>query len=114
MTYTEVLELIRAGYTKDEISALMKDEPKNNPDPSPNPTPEPSPEPEPKQDPQPEPQPEPESETSKLIRALGMQLDTLTKAVQKTNVETIEAKDNTNDPEQIIARIINPHYGEVK
>ena len=102
MTYTEVLELIRAGYTKAEIESMMNSEP--------NPDPEKKQEPDNKEDPK----QEPESETSKLIRALGLQLDTLTKAVQKTNVNTIEAHDNMNDPEQIIARIINPHYGEVK
>ena len=112
MTYTEVLELIRAGYTKAEIESMMNSEP--------NPDPEKKQEPDNKEDPKQEPEnkedpkQEPESETSKLIRALGLQLDTLTKAVQKTNVNTIEAHDNMNDPEQIIARIINPHYGEVK
>ena len=47
MTINEILKLVNAGYSKDEISAL------ETPEPSPEPTPEPKPEP--KQEPKPEP-----------------------------------------------------------
>ena len=96
MTYTEVLELIRAGYKKEEIDAMMKAEQ----EPTPAPVPEPAPE------------PKQESETEKLVSALGMKFDALTAALQKQNVNQIEGEP-TNTTGDIIARIINPHYGEV-
>lgn len=112
MTYTEVLELIRAGYTKDEIEALMADEAKTRPV-----TPEPSKEkeetsPEPTQEkeahsPNP-PKPSEPSETEKLVQALGMKFDALTSALQAKNVGSIEGTNNQTTTDDIIARIINP------
>ena len=119
MTYTEVLELIRAGYKKEEIDAMMAAE-----------TPAGDPKEETKKDPQPEKKPDPakadpepekkttakeESETEKLIKALGLRLDDLTKSIQASNVNGIEGdggKEQSAD--DIIAKLINPHYGEVK
>ena len=43
MTVDEILKLVNAGYTKDEISAFEAKEP--TPEPSPEPSPEPKPEP---------------------------------------------------------------------
>ena len=43
MTVDEILQLVNAGYTKDEISALETPEP--TPEPKQEPTPEPKPEP---------------------------------------------------------------------
>ena len=43
MKIDEILQLVNAGYTKDEISALETKEP--TPEPSPEPKPEPKPEP---------------------------------------------------------------------
>lgn len=43
MTVDEILKLVNAGYSKDEISALETPEPA--PEPKPEPTPEPKPEP---------------------------------------------------------------------
>ena len=116
MTYTEVLELIRAGFKKEEIEALMKAEKSPVPDKKPEPEKKPT-EPEkvtakePEKEPEPYKKPEP-SETEKLVAALGLKFDALTSAIQKSNVGSIEGsepKDTTND---IIARIINPHFGE--
>ena len=45
MTINEILKLVNAGYTKDEISAFETKEP--TPDPAPDPAPEPKPEPKP-------------------------------------------------------------------
>lgn len=45
MKIDEILKLINAGYTKDEISAFETKEP--TPEPAPKPTPEPAPEPKP-------------------------------------------------------------------
>ena len=43
MTIDEILKLVNAGYSKDEISAFETTEP--TPEPSPEPSPEPKPEP---------------------------------------------------------------------
>ena len=53
MTVDEILKLVNAGYTKDEISAFEAKEP----------TPEPSPEPSPEPKPEPSPEPKPEHNT---------------------------------------------------
>lgn len=118
MTYTEILELIRAGYTKEEIDAMMKapepeKQPEKQPEP-PKPTTVPSPEPTPAATPEPKPTPVPENteqtETEKLLAALGMQISTLTSAIQKSNVGSVEGKTPSEEtPDAIIARIINPN-----
>ena len=119
MTYTEVLELIRAGYNKQEIEAMMAAEtPAGDPkedtkkDPQPDEKPENT-----KADPEPEKKTtaKEESETEKLIKALGLRLDTLTKSIQASNVNGIEGDGGHEESaEDIIAKLINPHYGEVK
>ena len=114
MTYTEILELIRAGYTKEEIDAMMKaPEPEKQPEPK-EPTPVPSPEPTPAGIPEPKPTPVPENkeptETEKLLAALGMQISTLTSAIHKANLSGAEGKTPAEEtPDAIIARIINPN-----
>ncbi len=91
MKLSEILELIRAGYTKAEIDAMQNDATKiEHPEPTP---PEPGPEPEPTPEPSPEPAPTPapqESETEKLLNALGLKFDNLTAAIQNANVNNIE------------------------
>ena len=114
MTYTEVLELIRAGYTKEEINAMMQEEtpaPAAAPDPSPAPDPAPAPA-DPDQDPAPAAAPAPApvaSEADKLAAALGLKLDNILKAVQVNNVRTSEQSGaGTLTAEDVIASIINP------
>ena len=118
MTYTEILELIRAGFTKEEINAMMKDpEPERIPEKDPEnkePTPVPSPDTAPSGDPEPKPTPVPDkkepTETEKLLSALGMQITTLTNAIHAANVAGAEGKTPAEEtPETIIARIINPN-----
>lgn len=101
MTYTEILELIRAGYTKDEIQALMDVVTPSKEPPAETPAPEPE---APKEEPKPEP-----TEVEKLISALGIRLDSLTHALQQRNVGEIESAPNAETAETILARIINPH-----
>lgn len=50
MTVDEILKLVNAGYTKDEISTFETKEPQLDP----TPEPQPDPTPEPKQEPKPE------------------------------------------------------------
>ena len=117
MTYTEVLELIRAGYTKSEIDQMIKDEAKTIPQ-DPKPAAPQDPQPAAPQDPQQaapqDPQPAAPSESEKLMTALGVKLDNLTNAIQSHNVQSVEGTNNTISSDDIIAKIINPHYGEVE
>ena len=103
MTYTEILELIRAGYTKDEIQSLMDVVTPKEETPAEAPAPEPE---APKEEPKPEP-----TEVEKLISALGIRLDSLTHALQQRNVGELESAPSTETADQILARIINPHEG---
>ena len=123
MTYTEILELIRAGYTRDEIEAMQKREAEKAAQTSAEPV-QTSTEPEQtiEQDkPTPEqnrPESEPEkatsiavsSEVEKLVAALGMKLDALTGALPRKNIGAVESNGpQTETPEDILARIINPN-----
>lgn len=118
MTYTEILELIRAGYKKEEIDAMMQDPtPAPSPTPAPDPDPSPAPAPaqadaDPGQDPAPAAAPAPApvaSEADKLAAALGLKLDSILKAVQVNNVRTSEQSGaGTLTAEDVIASIINP------
>ena len=74
MTTTELLELIRAGYTKADIEALEKPvEPKPEPKPEPE---QPKPE---------EPKKEPEQGNNEVLAAIN----NLTKAIQMQNLQKI-------------------------
>lgn len=116
----EILELIHAGYTKSEIDILVKaeqkdpapsaepapasDAPAGDPEPSPDPTPAPTPaEPAPAAAP---------TETEKLLAALGLKLDRMTAAMQRQNIGGMENPNNQMTPDQVVARIINPHLDE--
>lgn len=121
MTYTEVLELIRAGYTKSEIDQMIKDEAKTIPQDQKPAAPQDQKQEAPAGDPQKDapaapqdPQPAAPSESEKLMTALGVKLDNLTSAIQSHNVKSVEGTNNTISSDDIIAKIINPHYGEVE
>ena len=121
MTYTEILELIRAGYKRDEIEAMMEADAKANvqtskpPETPPEPTPIVKEEtPSSSAEPVPEQKHEP-TETEKLVAALGLKVDALTRAMQTANVNSLESSGSTApSADDILAKIINPHYGEVQ
>lgn len=119
----EILELIRAGFTKSEIDEMVKAEQKDpastpeatpasdapTDDPAPSPDPAPAPTPAPTQDPAPAPAPAAApSETEKLLAALGMKLDRMTAAMQHQNIGSVENPNNALTADQVIASIINP------
>ena len=119
MTYTEVLELIRAGYTKKEIDAMMQDKAKED---KPVKTENDKPKEEKNakvaeddsdnhpDDHQQVKEKEP-SETDKLVEALGLKMDALTSAIQTRNINNIEGNSTAETTEDILAKIINPNYG---
>lgn len=52
MKVEEVIKLIDAGYSKEEIDKMLQPEPEPKPDPKPDPKPEPKPDPKPKAEPE--------------------------------------------------------------
>lgn len=120
----EILELIRAGFTKSEIDEMVKAE-QQDPAPTPEATPasdapsgDPAPSPEPSPAPTPTPTPADQapaaapSETEKLLAALGMKLDRMTAAMQRQNIGGMENPNNQITPDQVVAQIINPHIND--
>ena len=116
MIWNDVIKLIDAGFTRDDIMAMMDTSEKQTPTPAPAPAPTPEPEPTPDEPPAPEPAPTPqpaEDEVTKLLRALGSQMEGLRKTIQTHNVNSIEGTpDPGMDTDAILASIINPHYKE--
>ena len=113
MKTSEILELVRAGYTKEEIAAMDTDDEKIE-HPEEKPDPEQEQKPEPKPDPEPDAETKPvkvESETDKLVKALGLKLDALTSAIQTSNVNSVEqGGNNLLTTEDVLATIIDPTY----
>ena len=115
MKLEDVMALVRAGYTKDEISAMTAPEPAPAPapEPAPAPAPEPAaaPAPEPAAAPAPEPvaAPAPQlSQTEALLREIlgAVQMGNINKATTEPPVE--------KGADVVTARIINPNYGKEK
>ena len=53
MNVEQIIKMIDAGYTKEEIEKMTQPEPKQEPEPKPEPKQEPKPKPEPKHEPKP-------------------------------------------------------------
>ena len=91
MQYTEIIKLLDAGYSRDEILA-MKDEPIQEP--TPEPTPEPSPVPE-------------ENGMSDLVKEMRDAFSEMRKEFTAFNIMSSRQPEEKT-PEDIIANIINP------
>lgn len=119
MNISDILELTKAGWTKEEIIALAKvndAEKIEHPEPNEEPKPEPK---EKKEEPKPESKEEKEeqkpepNETEKLLKALGIKLEAMTSAFQNSNVANMEQeKANVLTADDVVAQMINPHYKE--
>ena len=116
----ELLEkLLDAGFSKDEIIRLARDEPEpqpmpepqQTPEPNPEPTPEPQPDPEPSQDPQPTPETA-RAETDRRLDGIEKSISELIRAVQLQNLKTDSFTNNAESLEaqtdKIMGSIIRP------
>lgn len=90
MNYNEIIKLLDAGYTREEI-LQMKNEPE----------PEPAPEPEP------EPEPEPVSMDAVMSEVKDMFAE-MRKELTAMNIMNSRLQDDHTEPEDILANIINP------
>ena len=117
MTYSELMKLVNAGFTKQEILAItgqLNAAPAKAPDPVPEPepakAPDPVPDPEPVKAPDPVPDPIPDP-TQSALDLLTAQVTKLTTLVQRSNIlnsEQPELKQQT--AEDIVASIIFPSF----
>lgn len=117
MTYQELMKLVNAGFTKQEILAItgqLNAEPSPEPAKAQDPVPDPEPAkaPDPVPDPEPAKAPEPQPDQNQAaIDKLTEQVTKLTTLVQKSNIlmsEQPELKQQT--AEDIVASIIFPSY----
>lgn len=109
MKLEEIMALVNAGYTKEEIAAL---EQPANPEPAPAPAPEPAPAPQPEPAPAPTPAPEPAQPT---MADLMQSIAKLTSAVQANAIaNSIIPGGNNQQPaaEDMLAEIIRPTFKE--
>ena len=116
MNYSEVKELLAAGFTADEIRLMMNNpqNSQNNPQPAPQPDPEPAPQPEPQPDPEPAPQPEPVQDDSRF-ETLNNTMERLIKTIQASNLQSSHmdtpSKDDINKQvDSIMSSIIRPEH----
>ena len=91
MNYNEIIKLLDAGYSREEILQMDAKEP------------EPAPEPEP----EPEPAPEPVTTDSIMTEVKDMFAE-MRKELTAMNIMNSRLQDDHNEPEDILANIINP------
>ena len=91
MNYSEIIKLLDAGYSREEILQMDAKEP------------EPAPEPEP----EPEPAPEPVSTDSIMAEVKAMFAE-MRKELTAMNIMNSRLQDDHTEPEDILANIINP------
>ena len=96
MKYEEVIKLLDAGYSRDEILA-MKDEPAPAPDPK---------EPEPTPEPEPAPAPDPAADVMKEMKEMFAEMKKELTAMNILNSR--QESDDVKTGEDILASIINP------
>ena len=95
MKYEEIIKLLDAGYSREEILKMDK-EPAPEPDPAPAPEPDPAPT-----------DPAPAPDMSGMMEEMKTMFSDLTKELIASNI--MRSRQEGEDPEEdIIAKIINP------
>lgn len=101
MKYEEIIKLLDAGYSREEILA-MKEEPAPAPDPEPTPNdPEPTP-----ADPEPAPAPDPAADVMKEMKEMFAEMKKELTAMNILNSR--QESDYVKTGEDVLANIINP------
>ena len=96
MTLEEIMKLLDAGYTKEEINEFNVLQTSEEPEPAK----------EPKQDDETDPEPEPEKHYPDEISKLTEQVKTLTETMQKHFIETAEKKTPVDDGTDVLKNIL--------
>lgn len=90
MNYNEIIKLLDAGYSREEI--LQMDEK----------------EPEPAQEPEPSTEPEPAPSMDSIMTEVKDMFAEMRKELTAMNIMNSRLQDDHNEPEDILANIINP------
>lgn len=107
MNFKFIRNLIEAGYTDEEIEAVLKlKEEKAPAETKPEPKPDPKPDPKPKPKPEPEPAPEPAPDHSEaLIKAIS----SLEQTIKASNlINSVLDTQNTKSADDILAEMLSP------
>ena len=109
MNYSEVQELLKAGFNADEIREMF-----NPQNPQDNPQPDPEPDPEPTQESETDQNPEPTQEPDDRFNQLNETMTKILKAIQGSNlqnnsVKTIDADIDTQ-VDKIMGSLIRPEH----
>lgn len=102
MNYEDIILLVKAGYTRDQIAAMQA--------PAPTPAPEPAPEPAPAPAPEPTPAPAPTPAVqgiNDLSQMLAAEFAKLNDAIVKANLQQAQQPPQES-VDDILASIINP------
>ena len=91
MNYNEIIKLLDAGYSREEILKMDSKEPEPAPEPEPEPTPEPAPDP-----------------TAAIMTEVKDMFAEMRKELTAMNIMNSRLQDDRNEPEDILANIINP------
>lgn len=112
MNYEDIILLVKAGYTRDQIAAMQTPAPE--PAPAPAPTPAPAPEPTPAPTPVPEPAPAPTPAPTPAVQGiddlskmLATEFAKLNDAIVKANLQQAQQPPQES-VDDILASIINP------
>ena len=119
MNYEDIILLVKAGYTRDQIAAMQAPAPAPAPAPTPAPAPEPAPAPTPAPAPAPTPAPAPAPEPEPapaptkpqgiedLSQMLAAEFAKLNDAIVKANLQQAQQPPQES-VDDILASIINP------
>lgn len=108
MKFDEVMMLIKAGYTKNEIQEMemanVVTDPEPEPEPAPEPIAEPKPEPAPEQK-----EPAGMDQMMQTLQNMIQQNQQMLQAIQAANIQAARMPADTKEtPEDLIAKIIAP------
>lgn len=108
MNYEDIILLVKAGYTRDQIAAMQAPAP--TPAPAPAPAPAPTPAPTPAQEPAPapaDPEPPKQQGLEDLSQMLAAEFAKLNDAIVKANLQQAQQPPQES-VDDILASIINP------
>lgn len=91
MNYNEIIKLLDAGYSREEILKMDAKEPEPAPEPEPEPAPEPAPDP-----------------AAAIMTEVKDMFAEMRKELTAMNIMNSRLQDDHNEPEDILANIINP------
>lgn len=108
MSYEDIILLVKAGYTRDQIAAMQTPAPAPVPTPAPAPEPTPAPTPVPEPAPAPTPAPTPAVQgIDDLSKMLSAEFAKLNDAIVKANLQQAQQPPQES-VDDILASIINP------